>query len=105
MNLFNINNSKVELKFEEIFNKKLYNDNWKPKKFFIKLYNIINYLNNLEWWEKKSSLFDEIKKDLKLENLIRSELNYMRPILLVLLLKVIKTNESKYSFKKKYFLF
>ncbi len=48
------------------------------------------------WWNKK---------DLKLENLIRSELNYMRPILLVLLLKVIKTNESKYSFKKKYFLF
>ena len=44
--------------------------------------------------EKKASLFTDINDELKLVNPIASELNYMRPSLLVSLLQVIKNNES-----------
>ena len=44
--------------------------------------------------EKKASLFIDTNEDLKLLNPIASELNYMRPTLLVSLLQAIKNNAS-----------
>ncbi len=45
--------------------------------------------------EKKAALFADINADLRLANPIASELNYMRPTLLVSLLQAVKTNESQ----------
>ena len=44
--------------------------------------------------EKKAELFAEINDNLKLANPISSDLNYMRPSLLVSLLQAVKNNES-----------
>ena len=44
--------------------------------------------------KNKASLFSDVKEELELLNPISSDLNYMRPTLLISLLQAVKTNES-----------
>ena len=75
------------------FNKNRFEEKLKTKKFLAS-YGIMESVSMAFCDEKKASLFTDINDELKLVNPIASELNYMRPSLLVSLLQVIKNNES-----------
>ena len=75
------------------FTKNRFEEKLKAKKFLASC-GIMESISMAFCDEKKANLFAEINDDLKLANPIASELNYMRPTLLVSLLQSVKTNES-----------